>query len=368
MELTKSGNFLVMNKLKISINAKRITSAYGGGNQAANALEDYLVKKGHYVYRKLIPNLDVILIFSSKSSFNNTYDYDDILDYIYAYPNTVVIQRVNSCDEQRGTDLGINSSMLRNNQLADYTVFISKFVKELFEAKGMKSQENSQIILNGGDSKIFYPSKSKNIDKKFKIVTHHWSSNFMKGFDIYERLDQLLDTQPFKDLFEFTYIGNMPLGVILKKTVVIEPLFGSNLAEHLRNHHIYLTAARNEAAGMHHIEGMLCGLPVLYLNSGALPEYCKPFGIEYSLINFEEKLMEIKNQYYALQKKVLNCNYTSKQMASQFEKIIIELVSKKRTNPKLGAKKSKVLINKLVRRPYRKIKNLFIKTINYYQR
>ena len=32
--------------------------------------------------------------------------------------------------------------------------------------------------------------RSGKIIFKLKIVTHHWSGNWMKGFDIYEKLDQ----------------------------------------------------------------------------------------------------------------------------------------------------------------------------------
>ena len=40
-------------------------------------------------------------------------------------------------------------------------------------------------------------------------------------------------------------------------------------------------------SGNHHIEGALCGLPLMYLNSGGTPEYCKDFGLEYSIENLK---------------------------------------------------------------------------------
>jgi len=358
-----------MNQLNISMNVNRIDSAYGGGNQAANSVEDYLIKKGHNVYRKLKKNLDVICIFSSKYNAKTTsYGFDEISDYIAANPKTLVTQRINSCDEQRGADLGINSSMMKYNKLAEFTFFISHFVKKLFESKGLITEGNSQVIYNGADDQIFYPLKINGMDKrnKIKIVTHHWSSNYMKGFDIYERLDQLLDMKSFKDIFEFTYIGNLPVGINFTNATVIKPLTIKYLAKELRTHHIYLTAARNEAAGMHHIEGMLSGLPVLFLNSGALPEYCKSYGLEFSLINFEKKLIEIKDQYDDLHKKVLNCPYTAESMASQYEKTIVELVNIKKSKPDVNRKICKIWKNK-IRRKYRKLRMITTKALNYYK-
>ena len=49
--------------------------------------------------------------------------------------------------------------------------------------------------------------------------------------------------------------------------------------------------------GNHHIEGAQCGLPVLYINSGGIPEYCDGYGVMFEKNNFEEKLNELANNY-----------------------------------------------------------------------
>src|SRR5690606_22649252 len=36
---------------------------------------------------------------------------------------------------------------------------------------------------------------------------------------------------------------------------------------------------QNEPGGNHQNEGALCGLPLLYRNSGCMPEYCDGFGV-----------------------------------------------------------------------------------------
>jgi len=346
--------------MRISINARFIKGPYGGGNQFVNTLEKYLRSKGHEVFRKLVPDLDLILIVSSQSELKITaYDIGSVADYIALNPNTVVVQRVNSCDEQRGRNLGINEAILKANRVADYTVFISSFVRDLFASKGLDLSKPNSVILNGADEEIFNSSGRAewNPGEKLRIVTHHWSSNYMKGFNIYERLDQLLEIEPFKDLFKFTYIGNVPVGVFFKNTQVIAPTSGKGLADLLKQHHIYITAARNEAAGMHHIEGMRCGLPVLFLRSGALPEYCEPYGIGFTLVNFEEKLLEMRKRYPELREKVLECPYTGTWMASQYEKLFVQLVAERRKNPRLAPSFITHLKVRL-RRPYRRIRRL----------
>jgi hypothetical protein len=115
-----------------------------------------------------------------------------------------------------------------------------------------------------------------------RLVTHHWGGGRSKGYDVYEAIDARMAEPEFARRFEFTIVGNIPGGVTLSHTRHVAPLSGEALAGELRRHHVYVTAATNEPAGMHHIEGAMCGLPVLYRESGALPEYCRGFGLAFS--------------------------------------------------------------------------------------
>lgn len=347
--------------MRISINARSIEGPYGGGNQFANILERHLRSKGHEVLRKLVPNLDLILIVSSQSELKITaYNIDSIADYIVLNPNTIVVQRINSCDEQRGSNLGINEAMLKANQLADYAVFVSSFIQDLFIRKGLDTEKASCVIPNRADETVFNHSgrAESGPGQKLRVVTHHWSANYMKGFDIYERFDQLLEIEPFKDLFEFTYIGNTPTGVDFKNANVKSPTVGINLANHLKQHHVYLTAARHEPGPNHCLEGIQCGLPVLYLKSGALPEYCAHYGIEFTLVNFEEKLLEMHERYPELRGKVLQCPYSGTSMAAQYEELFLRLVTERRANPRSRPGLMKALELRLLTRPYRRIKRV----------
>lgn len=360
-----------MANLRISINAKKIEGPYGGGNQFAKALEKFLINRGYEVYRRLVPNLDIIQIVSSESHLKITsYNIDDIIDYISINPQTRVVHRVNTADEPRGSNLGINDAVLNANKVADYTIFVSSFVKDLFAGKGLDITKPNCVILNGADEEIFNPINRADWspNQKLKIVTHHWSSNFMKGFDIYERLDQILENHPYKDMFEFTIIGNVPHGINLKNTKVLPPMFGTDLALQLKQNHIYITAARNEPGPNHCVEGMRCGLPVLFLKSGALSEYCKPYGIEFYLVNFEEKLLEMREAYPRLREEVLKCPYTAKSMCEKYEQVFMEVMNYKKTKISSLVKLSKQIKNYAVYKPKRKIGKslrLLKRAINY---
>ncbi|MBI5050441.1 MAG: hypothetical protein HZC11_06155, partial [Nitrospirae bacterium] len=304
--------------------------------QVAKTLYGHFLQKGHTVITSLkSKKIDLILMIHPNRHLRVcSYGIEDIQSYIALHPNTLLVHRVNTCDEPRGTNFE-NKMLLNANQLADYTVFVSAYLKDLFIKKGFDTKRPHSVIHTGPDEKIFNPNGRADWKQgeKLTIVTHHWSGNFMKGFDVYERLDLLLGTEPYRSLFEFTIIGNVPTGMDFKHTNIIPPLSGQELAHAIKQNHIYLSAARNEPAGNHYIEGMRCGLPALFLNSGSLPEYCAPCGVEFNLINFEEKLLEMKNEYPALRGKVSGCPYTGSRMSAQYISVFEELFAQRQQNP-----------------------------------
>ena len=54
---------------------------------------------------------------------------------------------------------------------------------------------------------------------------------------------------------------------------------------------------------MHHIEGALSGLPLIYRKSGALPEYCKGYGLQFINDDFIEKINLMRKDYSKILKK-----------------------------------------------------------------
>ena len=320
----------------ISINARMIEGPWGGANQVAKTLYKHFSQKGHTVITSLkSKKIDLILMIHPNRHLRVcSYGIEDIQSYIALHPNTLLVHRVNTCDEPRGTNFE-NKMLLDANRLADYTVFVSEYLKGLFAKKGFDVNRPNSVILTGAEEKVFNPGGRADWrqGEKLRIVTHHWSSNFMKGYDIYERLDLLLSSEPYRSLFEFTIIGNVPTGMNFKNTRIVKPLAGLELAQAIKQNHIYLSAARNEPAGNHYIEGMRCGLPAVFLDSGSLPEYCAPYGIEFNLINFEEKLLEMKDAYPLLKEKVLECPYTGSKMSGQYDSIVNALFEQRQQNP-----------------------------------
>ena len=71
-----------------------------------------------------------------------------------------------------------------------------------------------------GDKNIFYPDNElKYNGGKFKIVTHHWSNNWMKGFKVYQSVDDMIYNNEIKD-FELMVIGRWPEEIKWKSIII----------------------------------------------------------------------------------------------------------------------------------------------------
>jgi len=289
--------------LKIAIGYKLNKGPWGGGNQFAISLEKKLLEEGHQVFFNLSRNdLDIILLTDPrKRSSCVSFSSGDIIKYlIFKNSKAIVVHRINECDQRKKT-LYMNFLLRLANYSADHTIFIASWLKDL---NLVQKKAKYTVILNGGNNKLFNMKNNVEWDKKgpLKLVTHHWGGNFMKGFDVYSKLDNLLSSKELNKNINFTYIGNLPKNFYFRNSTHIQPLSGRELAKELSNHHVYLTASINEPAGMHHIEGALSGLPLIYRKSGALPEYCKGYGLQFINDDFIEKINLMRKDYSNLKK------------------------------------------------------------------
>jgi len=315
--------------IHISLGINLQSGPWGGGNQFGHSLYAYLQKKNIDITFNLKRNdLDLILLVEPRSSSKtSTFTHKDIYRYLLLKnKNAIIAHRVNECDERKGTNY-VNKTILEAKQITDFTIFISDWLHNLFFSLGY-IQKNSSVIRNGANKEIFNRENYQawNGKDKLRIVTHHWGANILKGFDIYQRLDKLLASNDYNKRCEFTYIGNVPDGINLSNTSVINPLSGYALAKSIKSNHVYLTASQNEPAGMHHIEGALCGLPVLYRLSGALPEYCDGFGVGFTYDDFETKLNQMYDTYQSWVNIMPKYPYDSDRMCQQYYELFIELL------------------------------------------
>ena len=322
-----------MSLLKVSIGTNIKEGPWGGGNLFAKNLKNYLISKGHKVFHDLKEDaLDIILITEPrKTSESSAFTDIDVRKYLsYVNKDCLVVHRINECDERKQTNY-VNKYLINANKVADETIFVSNWLKNLYLMQGIKSN-NLNVIMAGADSEIFNSHEKKVWDKKtkLKLVTHHWGANWNKGFDTYIKIDQMLNLQEWKNIIEFTYIGNLPKNFKFNNTNVVKPLSGKNLSDKIKENHIYVTGSINEPSGNHHIEGAQCGLPLLYLDSGGTPEYCEGFGLKYETQNFQLKLKEIVDKYDYYENNMINYPFNANKMCSEYLELFEKTIKDKK--------------------------------------
>lgn len=308
--------------MKISIGAQIVEGPWGGGNLFVKNFSEYLKKLGHeVVYDLKDKDIDAILLTDPRSKLDSSsaFNHIDIKRYKkFVKPSVAVIQRINECDERKGTE-NINKLYLEASKVADRVIFVSEWLKKIYITLGM-NETKTKVIYAGADKTIFNLENTNFSIKEFeriKLVTHHWSDNWNKGFDIYKRIDDSIGQNYNSFEIEFTYIGNVPKYFEFKNSNLLSPLEGLDLARELKKHDIYVTASINEPSGNHHIEAAQCGLPIIYRDSGGIPEYCDGFGVSFEN-DFFNRLDYLINNYDDYVEKVRNYPNNSNDMSDEF--------------------------------------------------
>jgi hypothetical protein len=352
---------------KFYINAEISDKPFGGGLKFARNLYDYLRNKGFRLAKSLDENdIDYIvnvsyfkyIYQSSPYSYLDTYNYK-----IKTNPNCKIITRINNQSSNIHGSVDETKHFVKSFKYSDKIVFISEFTKKEFHSNLAKYFDRIVVIKNSINKKFFFPKKNiKCIKKgKFKIVTHHWSPNYQKGHKLYQKLDKALNNAEIRKKFEFLYIGNVPKNLKYKNMKIISPKKDAELGKILRSCDIYITGTLNEAAGMHHIEAAGCGLPILYINSGALREYCYNYGLEIDYNNFMKKIFYLKSNYNHYKNNMKKFNNYDHQALKKYLETFAETKNKSKVNYFLFKFEQLIyIIENFKEIVKRKLKNIFI--------
>lgn len=247
--------------MKIHILFPFVDGPYGGGNQFLKNLKKEFQKKK--IYEEEIKNADVVI-------FNSFQNLLKVIFFKLKYPNKIWIHRVDGpISKYRGKDFHIDKIIYEiNNKIADGTIFQSLWSQKANHELGMKKKDFEIVIKNSCSQEVFN-DKNKDLfrdDRKIRLITSSWSSNWNKGFEFYKFLDDNLDFSKY----EMTFVGNSP--VKFKKIHMLAPLESRELVRQLKKHDIYITASKNDPCSNSLLEAMSCGLPAVCLKSGGHSE------------------------------------------------------------------------------------------------
>lgn len=347
--------------MKVAISSKYIDEPFGGGNLFIKNLTTFLTNNGHTVTHSLKnKSIDIILIINPLlSSQTSAFSVFEAVYYkTFINKTTKLVHRVNECDERKNTK-NVNSFLISINKYMDSTIYVSTWLKELFLNLGA-NRNNAEVILSGADESVFYSKSSQNTSSKVKLVTHHWSSHENKGYQQYKLIDELLDDKKWSEKFSFAFIGNINKNYNFKNIQTFPPLNELDLAKKLNTFDGYVTASINEPSGNHHIEAALSGLPILYIDSGGIPEYCDGYGLEFSKENFIEKLDEFLLNINSYKYKISSYPHNSSKMNNEYLTLFNKLLLRNDDNDFKNNKKKQLLLLFLI---YRHKIQKFLKTI-----
>ena len=346
--------------MKISILFKFVIGPWGGGNQFLNNLKKAWERQDKYCNNP--KDADFIL-------FNSHHQFKNVIKLKLKYPQKLFVHRIDGpmSGYRKHNTLLDKLIFLFAKELADGVVFQSQWSLNKSKILGYTSKSFEKVIHNRSDREIFYPSKvySSIIKGKIKLIALSWSSNLKKGFDIYSYLDKNLDFNKY----EFTFIGNSPVKFTNIKQ--LKPMSPEDISTHLRESHIMVFASEVESCSNTIIEGLSCGLPIIYKNDSSNPEIVKQSGLPFSTgreaINVISKLMknyneykesidissiiQVADEYYSLfqeihDKKVSNLNLSSNINSNFLLKYkALYMLSKLENKYRLNLTKSKKFVN-----------------------
>ena len=275
--------FNLTKKPIIAISMAPTRSPWGGASPFVWQLAALLKKRRWKVQYVLDPVPDVVFVIDPRMDHpKKKFGLEELRSFRKKFPSVPILHRINECDKRKGTN-DIDELLRQTSELADHTVFIAEWLRDYFGAKWFDLSRPHSCIYNGADPSIYdpYGSAVPKPGETLKIVTHHWSDNALKGFDIYENLDRLIADGKLPG-FSLRVIGRWPKSIRWRSAELIGPITGRSLAKKLRECHIYLTASRWEPCGMHHVEGAQCGLPLVYHeDGGGIVEAGLKYGIGY---------------------------------------------------------------------------------------
>ena len=270
--------------------------------------------------------VDAILIVDPRPSATICFARDEIRAYKESHPEVRVIHRVNENDKRKATGF-MDEMLCETNQIADFTIFISRWLRDYHSKKWFDEKKSHGVVINGADPAVFHPIGSRDFraGESLRLVTHHWSDNPMKGFPVYKAIDRMIDEGALPQT-ELWIIGRWPAEIQWRSARTFGPCRGQKLADLLRQCHLYVTASLWEPGGMHFIEGAQCGLPLLFhKDGGGINEVGKKIGLSFDE-NIKETVEQARNGYAALRSAVLEHAPSGDRMCLEYRRMIQQVL------------------------------------------
>lgn len=200
-------------------------------------------------------------------------------------------------------------NMCRNNELnkaaeqADHVIFISNYSRDCYFKQYNGNILSYTVICNEVDPHLFYPKEypSKKLNKII-AVADRWNRPE-------KRLSAILDLAKDNLDVDFIIVGDIDYNLGLKNVTQVS--YKNNIAEELRKADAMISLFYRDPYPKTMVEGIYCGLPILYTDSGGQSEMpvvgvsiSDPFKFEFDTqvpqINAFSGWQIFKKDYYKL--------------------------------------------------------------------
>ena len=306
----------------VAVNLKPRFGSWGGANQWTSQLVRFLKYNGWKVRFDLNGHADVIVMTHTGLSNATTFGWEEVERFKVRHPGVYCLHRINDNDIRKET-AEMDTLLADSNRVADHTVFVSEWLRDHHAARWFDGSLSHSVITPGADPKFFHPigNHLPKSGEPVRLVTHHWSDNWKKGFDVYRDIDELIADR-LSGKYELWVIGRWPSDLKWRSARTLGQASGEKLSSLLRQCHGYVSASRFEPGAMHVAEGLQCGLPLLYhRDSGGTVEQGRRYGMELSG-DIEKTLMEFHSALPSLRKKLLAAPPSGSRMAAEYFELI----------------------------------------------
>lgn len=244
----------------------------GGSSTFLRNFQEYLIRENIDHTTALDEDYDVLFVNSW------TIPYRTILQHKKRLPRLRVVHRIDGSAQDYGRYDGADWIQRDVNRLADVTIFQSKYSFETTYERYKLIRDQGPVIYNPVDTTRFSSSGAK-FDwsagiKRLMVVG--WSPNPRKGS---WRIPLLAKQNP--DI-EFVVVGNHHALPDLTNIRKVGYLNHEELPKALRSADVYLSLLENDACPNVILEAMACGLPVIFLPSGGVPELVGDAGLPFA--------------------------------------------------------------------------------------
>lgn len=269
------------------MNFREVKGPYGGANSFLRTLHGELRRRGVTVTNDARADVDVV--------FLNALTDDIDLPFVerIAARGAPVVHRKTGFrgrgvpEMRREVDGVVQGDRLQVEftPFLAHTIFQSEYSRRVFEESGYSGP--STVIPNGVDESVFN-TKLRRLGRgvrerpywqpgsPVRVVISTWSKDENKGFVHYRQIDRILADRRNVTV---ELVGRTPTR--FRNIRVHRPRAHARLAAFLKRRDVLLQLAEHETCSNALIEGINCGLPAIYLDSGANEEIARPYGIRY---------------------------------------------------------------------------------------